>query len=76
MPDDIDRTAVRIHKLGEEPREIEYWQSRPPGERIAAVWPLTQSAWALKTAASSSEEPFDAESRLSRHTIRVRRRGR
>lgn len=76
MPDNIDRTVVSIHKLGEEPREIAYWQTRPPEERLAAVWPLTRSAWALKAAASPNDETFDAESRLPRHVVHVGRRGR
>lgn len=44
MSGKIDRTAVSIHKLGEEPSDFEYWQSRPVAERIAVVWPLTPSA--------------------------------
>lgn len=76
MPGNIDRTAVSLHKLGEEPSDFEYWQSRPVVERMAAVWPLTQSAWALKAAGPTATPPFDAESRLPRHIVHLRKRAR
>jgi len=37
MSDDVDRTAVSIHKLGEEPSDFDYWQSRPPKKRLEAL---------------------------------------
>jgi hypothetical protein len=37
MSDDVDRTAVNIHKLGEEPSDFAYWQSRSPKERLEAL---------------------------------------
>lgn len=33
----INKTAVKSHKLGEEPSDKKYWLSRTPEERIAAV---------------------------------------
>ena len=39
-----------------------------PGERIALVWPLTVSAWAMKGENIASQ-------RLQRHVDRVRQRG-
>jgi len=33
----IDRGALSIHTLGEEPKDYEYWLTRPPLERLAAV---------------------------------------
>lgn len=37
MPGKIDRTAVSIHKLGEEPSDFAYWQSRPPEEPLQTL---------------------------------------
>ncbi|UPT68470.1 MAG: hypothetical protein M0D57_07510 [Sphingobacteriales bacterium JAD_PAG50586_3] len=33
----INKTAVKAYKLGEEPSDKEYWLTRTPEERIAAV---------------------------------------
>jgi len=41
-----------------------------PEERIAMMWPLAQSAWAI------SDRSNDAQSRLPRHVVRVQRRRR
>jgi hypothetical protein len=41
-----------------------------PEERIAMMWPLAQSAWAV------SDRSSDAQSRLPRHVVRVQRRRR
>jgi hypothetical protein len=45
-----------------------------PAERLQMVWPLTRQAWAFKQAASSDKQDR-AQSRLQRHTVRLRRRG-
>lgn len=42
MPDEIDRTTVRIYKLGEEPSDAAYWRSRPLGERLRAIEQIRQ----------------------------------
>jgi len=34
---ELDRTAFSVYKLGEEPKDYEYWLTRPPIERLAAV---------------------------------------
>jgi hypothetical protein len=36
-PDRMDRTTVRIYKRGEEPSDLDYWRSRPLGERLHAI---------------------------------------
>jgi hypothetical protein len=33
----LNKTAVKQYRLGEEPSDKEYWLSRTPEERIAAV---------------------------------------
>jgi hypothetical protein len=33
----MDRTAVRVSRMGEEPRDLTYWLTRTPEERLAAV---------------------------------------
>ena len=37
MPDNVDRSTVNKYKLGEEPSDFAYWQSRPPKERLRAL---------------------------------------
>lgn len=41
-----------------------------PEERVAMMWPLAQSVWAV------SDQASHAESRLPRHVVRVHRRRR
>jgi len=36
MSDKVDRIVVSKYKLGEEPSDFAYWQSRPPKERLQA----------------------------------------
>ena len=38
-----DETKVRVFKLGQEPSDVDYWLSRPPIERIAAVEELRRT---------------------------------
>jgi hypothetical protein len=33
----IDRTAVHVYELGKEPKEWEYWLTKPPEERWSAM---------------------------------------
>lgn len=33
----MDKTAVRRGKLSEQGNDLDYWQSRPPQERLAAI---------------------------------------
>ncbi len=43
----LDRTAVAVFRLGEEPDDRVYWQSRPPEERLAAVEDLRRRYYGL-----------------------------
>lgn len=33
----LDKTSISVHNLGEEPKDMMYWLSRPVGERLAAI---------------------------------------
>ena len=74
-PDRMDRTTVRVYTRGEEPSDLDYWRSQPIEDRIAAVWSITRSAWAVKDSVSD-DDSTDAESPLPRFIVRVRRRER
>ena len=60
----MDRRKVKWIRLDEVPEEERVAGSI--GERLAMVWPLTVDALAFAGR-------FDAESRLRRHVVRVRR---
>ena len=44
-----------------------YWQSRSPGERLAAVWEATLAAWSVKGFR------YDASQRSERTLTRIQR---
>lgn len=44
-------------------------KGKPPGELLGMVWPLTLSAWSFK-------ENLNAEPRLQRDVVVLKRRGR
>ncbi len=74
MKDEERRTAraewpVRVFRSFEEAdrADEEFYASLTPGERMGMVWPITLDAWAFTGKAN-------AESRLQRHIVRVRRR--
>lgn len=49
--------------------------NRTPAELISMVWPLTRTAWAFKQAGPThAADAPDAQQRLQRHTVRLRRR--
>ena len=33
----LDKTAILVHKLGEEPKDLKYWFSWSAAERLAAI---------------------------------------
>jgi len=37
MTDNLDKTKIRIYKVGQAPTDFAYWQSRPYIERLAAL---------------------------------------
>jgi hypothetical protein len=60
--------AVRLTRLGEADHKAGA-AGFSPAERIGMMWQLTADAWAFTGNA-------DAESRLPRHLVELRRRGR
>lgn len=60
----MDRTAIAIYKLGEEPPDRDYWLTRPVGERLAAGEELRTRAFGPH---------YDARQRLQRVCRIVRR---
>ena len=59
--------VVRLREGDEARQNLAFWLSRTPVERIESVWPLTLDAWEFTGTK-------DAESRLPRHLVSVRRR--
>lgn len=58
---------LRISSLERDNEDVEM-ASLSPCKRLELMWQLTVDAWSFK-------ENFDAESRLPRHIVSVRRRG-
>ncbi len=74
-PVGAERT-VTVRRLKDQ-RSNDDLTDRTPAELIEMVWPLTESVWAFKEAAERSErEVSHAQSRLPRHLVRFRKRGR
>jgi len=48
----LDRTVLSVHRVGEEPKDVEYWTTRSPEERIAAIESLRQQAYGADYAAA------------------------
>lgn len=63
----VDRSVVRKHSLQDRPVDTDF-KSMTAAERFAMMWPLTRDVWAFKGAP-------DAEPRLPRHTVHIRRSG-
>jgi len=64
---------LRIRRLDEQ-RSNDDLDDHTPAECMEMVWPLTQQAWAFKQVATSTEKD-NAQPRLQRHAVRLRRRG-
>jgi hypothetical protein len=62
---------VRSHS---EQRSNDDLQGTTPAQRLLMVWPLTVEAWTFMHAANP-DTTIDAESRLPRHVVRLRRGG-
>ena len=63
-----DRTIRKFPSHEEQRAETyRYWRSRPPGERFAAVWDATLSAWSVKGFY------YDASQRSERTLTRIQR---
>jgi hypothetical protein len=68
-----DKTILRI----DDPREqeqatIRYWQSLPLGERLSAVWDVSEAAYSFAAAFKGESHDYDAR-RLERTLTRVER---
>jgi hypothetical protein len=65
----MDKTIRRVTDLAAQRVEnFRYWQSLPPGERLAAVWETTQNAYAF-----SKEAQIQSEPRPRRTLVRLQR---
>lgn len=63
-----DRTIRKFASHAEQKAEsLRYWQSRSAGERLAAVWEATLTAWSVKGF------HYDPTQRPERTLIRVQR---
>jgi hypothetical protein len=58
--------ALKLKRLKDQGSENDL-AGTTPAERISIVWPLTLEVWSFK-------EQTDAESRLARHIVHLRRR--
>ena len=64
----MDKTIRRVTNLETQQVEsLRYWQSLSPGERLAAVYKLSQEAYAFKKGAVSDG------SRFERTLVRIQR---
>ena len=68
-----DKTILRV----DDPREQEqatlrYWQSLPLGDRLSAVWDVSEAAWSFAAAFKGDPRHDDAR-RLERTLTRVER---
>ena len=66
MADPLKTPRVRRIREGDDDDEL---RQMTPAERVGLMWQLTLDAWAFRGG-------FDAESRLSRHTVSVKQRTR
>lgn len=57
----IDRTALSVCELGEEGNDLEYWLSRPPEERLAAVEFLRQMMYGYDSATARMERVLEID---------------
>ena len=65
----MDKTIRRVTDIHEQNAEnYRYWQSLPPGERLAAVWETTRDAYAFK-----GVNVDELEQRSPRTLIRLKR---
>jgi len=63
-----ERTLRKFSSHEEQQAETyRYWQSRPAGERLAAVWEATLAAWSVKG------YRYDASERSERTLTRIQR---
>jgi len=59
--DKMDRTAFSICDVGDEGTDLEYWLSRPPEERLAAVEYLRQMMYGYDPATARMERVLEID---------------
>lgn len=59
--DKMDRTAFSICDVGDEGTDLEYWLSRPPEERLAAVEYLRQMMYGYDPATARMERILEID---------------
>jgi hypothetical protein len=68
-----DKTVLRINDPREqEQATLRYWQSLPLGERLSAVWDVSEAAYSFAAAFKGGSPDYDA-CRLERTLTRVER---
>jgi hypothetical protein len=68
----MDKTIRRVDNLEEQQAEsYHYWQSLPVGERLAAVWEVSEAAYAF--AAAFKGAPSDDEQGHERPVAHIQR---
>ena len=68
----IDKTIRRVADPAQQQAETyRYWQSLPIGERLAAVWTVSEAAYSF--AAAFKGAPSNVVQRLERTLTRVQR---
>lgn len=68
-----DKTILRIHDPRQQEQDtLHYWQNLPLGERLSAVWDVSEAAWSFAAAFKGGSPDHDAR-RLERTLTRVER---
>ncbi len=62
------KKKILVRKLSLHDPEVNDLKGKTPGELMGMMWQLTLDAWAFK-------EKLDAESRLQRHVVVLKKRG-
>lgn len=68
-----DKTILRIHDPRQQEQDtLHYWQNLPLGERLSAVWDVSEAAWSFAAAFKGGSPDHDAR-RPERTLTRVER---
>ena len=65
-----DKKIRRVTELEQQAETYRYWQSLPVGERLSAVWDVSEAAYAF---AAAFKEPLNDAERSERAVARVQR---
>jgi len=55
----LDRTALSVHTLGEEPNDVAFWSKRSVQERLEALESLRQQAFGADYAAAGLQRVLE-----------------